>query len=362
MTMTPTNLKRIRILWAYLALLALTPLAAHGQLSAIVDVDVTEEEGIFTYEYSVTNGFLSSTSINVFAVSVATGTDIAIGEPFTSEEAEMGAFGVRIPAPSGWAGSYDPRLPVFGNDDPDTPRNESCDVVDVRQLATSFQVGWVAGDGFTLLTTDPSSIFPGSTKSFTLQSEYGPELQSYLVANLDTRNCPEDFFGAAEGMVLAPSIPPPSPEFTCDFDGDGDCDPADLSLLSADSAAGTNTADFDLNNDTFVNLDDIEEFLALSEVQKLNGDHDFNNSVEFGDFLLVSTSFGESRNWSGGDFNGNGLVDFADFLILSFNFGKTFEGDSAAAAASVPEPSTALLVLMSLVVGSVVRKSGRGNV
>ena len=342
---TPTILKRILFLLAAFALSA--SLTAHGQLTAVVDVDVTEQDGIFTYEYSVTNGFLSSTSINVFAVSVAVGTDVAIGESFTEEEAEMGALGLRLPAPEGWAGAYDPRLPVFADDDPNTPRNESCDVIDSRQLSSSFQVGWVVGDGFTLRSTDPNGLFPGSTQTFTLQSEYGPELQDYLIANLDNRTCPEGFFGLAEGQVLAPTIAPPRPELTCDFDGDDDCDPLDLNLLSQESAAGTNSAEFDLNNDTFVNLADIDEFLGLAKVQKINGDHDFNGAVEFADFLVLSTNFATEGVWSGGDFSGNGFVDFADFLILSSNFGQTFEGGGVAAA-SVPEPSAGLLALISV--------------
>ena len=55
------------------------------------------------------------------------------------------------------------------------------------------------------------------------------------------------------------------------------------------------------------------------------GDTDGDGDVDFGDFLVVSTNFGQEVDaaFADGDFDGNGSVDFADFLALSANFGQT---------------------------------------
>ncbi len=334
-----------------------------AQLITTVDVEVTQEAGIYTYDYTLSNGFLSSSSINVFAVTVATGTDVALGTPFTSDEIQQGALGVRIDAPDGWSGAYDPRLVEFGDDDPDTPRNESCDVVGSRGLSDSFQVGWAAGDGFELTLDDPASLFPGTSLSYSVQSRYAPSEQSYLVANLDDTQCPNLILALAEGTVLAPTIPPttnPTPEITCDFDGDGDCDLIDIDTLSRATASGENEARFDLNGDLMVNTLDINAFLESDQVQKLNGDSDFNDAVEFADFLLLSTNFGQPAVWTAGDFDGGGVVDFADFLLLADNFGDTFAANgvlSEAELASVPEPSAGIMLTICLLFGSGIRRS-----
>ena len=71
------------------------------------------------------------------------------------------------------------------------------------------------------------------------------------------------------------------------------------------------------------------------------GDLDGNGMVEFADFLVLSANFGAAADsHEQGDIDCNGMVEFADFLALSANFGQ-----SVGAAQSVPEPSSALLVL-----------------
>ena len=63
---------------------------------------------------------------------------------------------------------------------------------------------------------------------------------------------------------------------------------------------------------------------ADSTPDRFPGDVDENGKVEFADFLVLSTNFGnENAVWGDGDFDGSGKVDFADFLLMSDNFGKS---------------------------------------
>jgi hypothetical protein len=130
-----------------------------------------------------------------------------------------------------------------------------------------------------------------------------------------------------------------------DFNNDGVADAADLDLLGADAAAGTNTSLYDLNGDSLVNDADRDVFLSgdiITSGNKLNGDADFSGDVQFSDFVILADNFGMPGIWSEGDFDVSGDVQFPDFVILANNFGL-----SAAAAAAVPEPSG----IMALVVG-----------
>ena len=71
------------------------------------------------------------------------------------------------------------------------------------------------------------------------------------------------------------------------------------------------------------------------------GDFDGNGSVEFADFLLLSSNFGQPGTASEGDADCNGQIEFADFLILSNNFGTQ-------AAMSVPEPTSLSMAALGL--------------
>jgi hypothetical protein len=53
-------------------------------------------------------------------------------------------------------------------------------------------------------------------------------------------------------------------------------------------------------------------------VDSVLGDIDANGTVDFADFLILSSEFGSESEQS--DLDGSGMVDFADFLILSANY------------------------------------------
>ena len=106
----------------------------------------------------------------------------------------------------------------------------------------------------------------------------------------------------------------------------------------------------DCNGDGLITVDDLscptneslDETLAALGI--LAGDFDGNGSVEFADFLVLSSNFGQSgKSYAEGNADGMGDVEFADFLVLSGNFGQDV------AAASVPEPSTWILLLFGAV-------------
>lgn len=82
------------------------------------------------------------------------------------------------------------------------------------------------------------------------------------------------------------------------------------------------------------------------EVTKLTpGDVDGNGAVEFADFLALSGNFGKAGGYLDGDIDGDGQIAFPDFLIMSANF-----GGPAATLAGVPEPSSAVLLMLGLIV------------
>lgn len=86
----------------------------------------------------------------------------------------------------------------------------------------------------------------------------------------------------------------------------------------------------------------------------LNGDANFDGSVNFADLVAVAQHYGDSggsERWDQGDFNGDGKVDFADLVSVAQNYGASsdFQADLAAAFASVPEPGS--LVLLAAILG-----------
>ena len=68
--------------------------------------------------------------------------------------------------------------------------------------------------------------------------------------------------------------------------------------------------------------------VMLEPTPNIEGDFNFDNNVDFGDFLTLAQHFGKRQvafaKYHHGDANGDLLTDFQDFRILAENFGKTF--------------------------------------
>ena len=93
-----------------------------------------------------------------------------------------------------------------------------------------------------------------------------------------------------------------------------------------------------------------EEFTPVVCAPNL-GDIDGNGTVEFADFLVLSSNFGSEGGPSDGDADCSGDVAFADFLILSQNFGQ-----SVGRAEAVPEPQSATLLLVAVMGVTLLRR------
>ncbi len=79
---------------------------------------------------------------------------------------------------------------------------------------------------------------------------------------------------------------------------------------------------------------------TLAALNLLAGDLNADKTVNFSDFLIISTNFNKSNvGYTGGDIDVDGTVAFADFLALSTNFNM-----SSAGAAAVPEPCGLVLL------------------
>ncbi len=142
---------------------------------------------------------------------------------------------------------------------------------------------------------------------------------------------------------------------TCDFDGDGNCDVADIDLLGKEIIAGTNNPDFDLTGNEIVDLADQDRWRADAAAKNgfaepyLNGDANLDGSVLVGDLNAVGTNWQSSPDpWSSGDFNADGIVDVADLNGLALNWQDSIP--AAAAQTAVPEPAS--LLAMGLVCGA----------
>ena len=112
-----------------------------------------------------------------------------------------------------------------------------------------------------------------------------------------------------------------------DFNDDGLYDVADIDLLVAAIASGTDPVDFDLTGDGFVDLSDRDAWLAAAGAINLPsgnpyllGDANLDGSVDGSDFGIWNAhKFTSVAAWSRGDFNADRMVDSSDFDLWSAN-------------------------------------------
>lgn len=89
------------------------------------------------------------------------------------------------------------------------------------------------------------------------------------------------------------------------------------------------------------------EYSILEVPTPLDGDFNFDNRVDFADFVVLSVNYQTQKlgiSWKDGDADLDADVDFDDFQILSANYGAVRETPPAA----VPEPASATLLGLAL--------------
>lgn len=64
------------------------------------------------------------------------------------------------------------------------------------------------------------------------------------------------------------------------------------------------------------------EVASREEILSWQGDANLDLTVDFADFLIVSSGFGVGADWFAGDFDSTNSVDFPDFLVVAVNFGS----------------------------------------
>lgn len=130
-----------------------------------------------------------------------------------------------------------------------------------------------------------------------------------------------------------------------DFDNSGTLDVADIDALTRESAAGTNTASFDVTGDGNVDNADVRKW-AVELRQTWIGDSNLDGEFNSSDFVSVfSAGLFETQEpavWSTGDWNGDGVFNSSDF-VAAFSDGG-FELGPRPQAQSVPEPNSVVLI------------------
>ena len=174
-----------------------------------------------------------------------------------------------------------------------------------------------------------------------------------------TSNTPSGRFQAISSENnhnLAIVIPAP-----CGFDGNTSCNTDDLDALYEVFNTNVPPTDFkfDLNWDKVVDTADLDRWLILTATENgysspyLRGDTDLDRDIDLGDYNRLATNFNPSGTyapygWRAGNFDGNGNIDLTDYNALASNFHPLGYG-----SAPVPEPSTALLALLGMLLFSV---------
>jgi serralysin len=92
--------------------------------------------------------------------------------------------------------------------------------------------------------------------------------------------------------------------------------------------------------------------LSLSAISTLPGDYNKNGIVDAADYVVWRNSQGQSvAAGSGADGNSDGQITAADFTVWRLHYGQTAgSGAGAIAGVAVPEPASALIIIVGMLV------------
>ena len=150
--------------------------------------------------------------------------------------------------------------------------------------------------------------------------------------------------GGTSDVVLAgvaiSEVPATGP--LCDFDGDLDCDLADIDELVFAVVNGLTDLKYDLNGDNQITAADGDDWRALAGELNLGpgrvylpADANLDSFVNGADYLTWNSNrFTSVAGWSAGDWNYDGIANGADFVIWN-----TFRFQSADQRGDLPSPT-----------------------
>jgi hypothetical protein len=154
----------------------------------------------------------------------------------------------------------------------------------------------------------------------------------------------------------------------CDFNADFTCDLADINLMYDEGNLVTGVSvtavnsQFDLDNDSLINNQDIADWLLRAATVNgyassyMAGDTDGLNSVsptprdvDLGDYNALATHFDPSavsapHPWEHGNSDGDSDIDLTDYNALAFNFVPSGYGTQV-----VPEPTSLIMFLLGTI-------------
>lgn len=111
----------------------------------------------------------------------------------------------------------------------------------------------------------------------------------------------------------------PLDQTTGDVTGDRIVTARDIDRLHAAIQVGQSDDVFDINQDTEVNQQDVDDLIQAVLATRF-GDFNLDGAVDFEDFLRLAQNYGLRGGWDDGDADGDGEIDFDDFIVLSTQF------------------------------------------
>ena len=223
------------------------------------------------------------------------------------------------------------------------------------------------------LTTSDLAIVSGAG-SDPLANVLGSVLEFRIVSAAEAPNFRAD---AIAGVLGVDNI---TASTTCDFNFDFACNLADIDLMYGEGNLVTGVtvtaanSQFDLDNDSLINKQDITEWLSRAAnvngygTSYMAGDTDGLNSVspttrdvDLGDYNALATHFDPSavsapHSWEHGNSDGDSDVDLTDYNTLAVNFVPSGYGTQV-----VPEPASLVMFLLASISWLTIKRRGVDN-